>query len=116
MFLVEVNMAGDEHAAGGAVEAPVALVLRRVAEEYAGNRARRKLVGGSGAGVRVAEASEDADATVIGRGAVQKLKRSKVLANTARATIVKEGGRGESFGPERGRHGRLGEQGTNSLV
>ena len=116
LVLVKVDMPRGENTTGGAVKVAVAFVFWRVAEEDTRSRTRRKHVLGGGRHVREAETATDAHVGVVRRRAVEELERCEVLTGTVGSSVEEESGGGEGLGPERGRHGCVGEEGAHCFV
>jgi hypothetical protein len=97
----------DDDAVGGEVQAPIPLVVRRVAEEEAASGARRKLVRGGSGNVRVAGTAEHAQ-VVVGRGcAVQGEVRCRVAHRLRGKTVEEMRGGMKGLCPVGGRERRL---------
>lgn len=89
-----------DDAAGGDVVAPVAAVIRRVAEEDTGGRPRGELVWCGGGDVGKAPAAEHTKLVVGGRNTEKHGVRRRVACGAARAAVDEVRCRGERLCPE----------------
>ena len=89
----------DDDTVGGEVEAPVALVIGRIANENAQRRTRGEFVRSGGGEVGVAGAPESPKVMVGGESAIESEKRSAHVQGLGWETIDEEGGGGKGIGP-----------------
>jgi len=109
-------MTGDDDAVCGEVEAPVALVVKRIANKGAQGRSWSELVRSGGGEVGVAGAPKSPKVMVGGESAMESEKRSAHVQGLGWETIDEEGGGGKGIGPVGGGHGCLEEQGASDIV
>jgi hypothetical protein len=114
--LVKVDMSGSEDTTGGCVEAAVALVVRRVADERAWGGARLKFMGRHTGGVWVGEAAKDAHGGVVWRRAVEEEERRVIGTRSTWTAVEKKGGRVQGFSPIVRWHGGVGKRGAHDVV
>lgn len=98
--IVEDDVAGSVHPPGFNVEASVAAVVGRVADEDACNGAWRELVRCRCREVGVAQASKHAEVTIMGRDAEQQLEQCRDAGGAARSAIDEVCCCGEGFCPK----------------
>jgi hypothetical protein len=97
----------DDDAVGDEVQAPIPLVVRRVAEEEAVGGARRKLVRGGSKSVRVAGTAEHVQVVVERGCAVQGKVRCRVAHRLRGKTVEEMRGSMKGLCPVGGRERRL---------
>jgi hypothetical protein len=113
---VENNVTGDDDAVCGEVEAPVALVVRRIANKGKQGRAGSELVWSGGGEVGVAGAPESLKLTVGGKSAMESEERSAHVQGLGWKMIDEEGGGGKTISLVGGEHGCLEQQCASDIV
>jgi hypothetical protein len=98
------------------IEAPIAPVVRRIAEEDASCGAWTELVRRRGTEVGVAEASENAKLIVSWRCAQEEVMGRQVAGGATGATVQQERRRVQGLRPVRRRSCTLNQQGSQTIV
>ena len=111
-----MDMPRDEDAACSWVEAAVAAMILRVAEEDAGDGVMVQLVTLCSLRVGVAEAAENTQVTVVGSCAEEQLVRCARHGGAARTTVEKKRRRAECLCPEPGGNGGMEEKCSHAVV
>ena len=92
-------MARDDDTIGGEIKAPVALMVRRVADESTQGGAWGKLVRSGSSEVGIAGTSENSEVMVGRKSAVKGKERSAQVQSFGGEAIDEEGGCGKSISP-----------------
>lgn len=91
-------------------------MIGRVTKEDARKRSWSEFVGRCWVGVWITQATENAEAIVIRRGTIEKLKRGDELTRATWATVNEKRGRGEGLRPKDGGHAGMKEKRAHGLV
>ena len=109
-------MARDDDTIFGEVEALVALMIGRVANEDAQRGARGKLVRSGGGEVGIAGAPERPEVMIGGKSAIEGEERGSHVQSLGGEAIDEVSGYGKSISPIGGGHGGLEEKSPSDIV
>ena len=116
LTLVEDDVPQREHAPCGEVEASVAAVIGRVADEDAQRGSGLELMGRRRGSVGEAQRAEHPKLVVAGRNAEEELEGRGGAGGTARPAVDEVRGRGERLGPERVLRAAVNEESPDAVV